>query len=123
MPTLPSNGVSFTLEELHQSIEMQLERSTLQDLTDDKALQHAVCGLTEEAGEVAGLLKREVYQEKPVERERWVDELGDVLWYLIVTARAKGLTLDEVFKYNEAKLAKRYGPFGLDTAQLTMEGF
>lgn len=123
MPTLPSNGVSFTLEELHQSIEMQLERSPLQDLTDDKALQHAVCGLTEEAGEVAGLLKREVYQKKPVERERWIDELGDVLWYLIVTARAKGLTLDEVFKYNEEKLAERYGPFGLDPTQLTMEDF
>jgi len=123
MLTLPSNGVSFTLEELHQSIEMQLECSPLRDLTDDRALQHAVCGLTEEAGEVAGLLKREVYQEKPVERERWVDELGDVLWYLIVTARAKGLTLDEVFKYNEEKLTKQYGPFGLDPTQLTMEDF
>lgn len=123
MLTLPSNGVSFTLEELHQSIEMQLEHSPFRDLTDDKALQHAVCGLTEEAGEVAGLLKREAYQKKPVERERWIDELGDVLWYLIVTARAKGLTLDEVFEYNEEKLTKRYGPFGLDLTQLTMEDF
>lgn len=111
MSTTPKHGLTFTLEELHASIEGQLERSTLGDLSDDKALQHAVCGLTEEAGEVAGLLKREVYQGKPVSRERWVDEMGDVLWYLIVTARCKGITMDEVFMYNERKLEKRYGTF------------
>ena len=36
------------------------------------------------------------------------DELGDVLWYLAVAAKAAGLTLDEVAAKNVDKLRARY---------------
>lgn len=107
----PSKGTSFTCEEMELSFCRQLHNSDLCRMTGTSSLSHAVCGLTEEAGEVAGLLKREVFRSKPVARERWVEELGDVLWYLIATAHEKGIRLDDIFMYNQTKLTERYGEF------------
>lgn len=108
---LPSNGKSFTCVELEESIRRQMVRSDLNRLTGTSSLSHAVCGLTEEAGEVAGLLKREVYRMNAVADARWVEELGDVLWYLIACVLERGLTLDEVFMHNQLKCTERYGEF------------
>lgn len=107
----PSNKKSFTCEEMELSIARQLKVSDLSRLSGSSALCHAVCGLTEEAGEVAGLLKREVFRENEVPRERWVEELGDVLWYLIACAMEQGITMDEIFMYNQQKCSERYGEF------------
>lgn len=111
MLVYPSNGESFTCVEMTLSIEKQMQVSDLSRLEESSALCHAVCGLTEEAGEVAGLLKREVFRENEVPRKRWVEELGDVLWYLIAVAKEKGLSLDEIFEYNQTKCYERYGAF------------
>ena len=108
---LPSNGESFTCQEMSLSIEQQMQVSDLSRLTGHSALCHAVCGLTEEAGEVAGLLKREVFRGNDVPKERWVEELGDTLWYLIAVAKEKCITLDEIFEYNQKKCYERYGKF------------
>ena len=43
-------------------------------------------------------------------------ELGDVLWYVAVTADAYGLDLDDIAEANIAKLKARY-PEGFDTAR------
>ena len=72
-------------------------------------LSCAVSGLCEEAGEVAGLLNREVYKQNDVPYFRWVEELGDVLWYVVAVASLKGITLEEIFDHNTYKLQKRYG--------------
>lgn len=69
----------------------------------------AVMGLNEEAGEVAGLACREGYKKIPMPRYKWLEELGDVLWYLTAATMAKGLTLEELWKYNVEKLEGRYG--------------
>ena len=69
----------------------------------------AVMGLNEEAGEVAGLACRECYKKIPMPRYKWLEELGDVLWYLTAATIAKGLTLEELWQYNVEKLEGRYG--------------
>ena len=69
----------------------------------------AVMGLNEEAGEVAGLACRECYKEIGMPKYKWLEELGDVLWYLTAAIIAKGLTLEEVWEYNVTKLEDRYG--------------
>lgn len=69
----------------------------------------AVMGLNEEAGEVAGLACRECYKTIEMPRYRWLEELGDVLWYLTAATMAKGLTLEELWQYNVEKLEGRYG--------------
>ena len=69
----------------------------------------AVMGLNEEAGEVAGLACRECYKDIAMPRYKWLEELGDVLWYLTAATMAKGLTLEELWQYNVEKLEGRYG--------------
>ena len=68
-------------------------------------------GLTNEAGEVAGKLKK-VFRDKNGEinaetKAALKAELGDVLWYLAQVATELDLTLDEIAEYNIEKLYSR----------------
>ena len=69
----------------------------------------AVMGLNEEAGEVAGLACRECCKGICMPTNKWLEELGDVLWYLTAATIAKGFTLEEMWQYNVEKLEGRYG--------------
>ena len=68
-------------------------------------------GLTNEAGEVAGKLKK-VFRDKNGQinaetKAALKAELGDVLWYLAQVATELDLTLDEIAEYNIEKLYSR----------------
>jgi NTP pyrophosphatase (non-canonical NTP hydrolase) len=68
-------------------------------------------GLTSEAGEVAGKIKK-IFRDKggiigDGEREALKSELGDVLWYLAQVCTELGLTLNEVAEMNIEKLYSR----------------
>ena len=65
-------------------------------------------GLAEEAAEVLGLIRKRVFQAKVVGDERMIEELGDVLWCLAVTAHTLGISLSTVAAENQAKLARRH---------------
>jgi NTP pyrophosphatase (non-canonical NTP hydrolase) len=73
----------------------------------DRALD-AAAGLAEEAGEVLGLVRKRAFQSRDVARETFVEELGDVLWCLAMTADSLGLTMNEVARANVDKLEKRH---------------
>jgi len=68
-------------------------------------------GLTNEAGEVAGKIKKVFRDKDGVISEETRDalkaELGDVLWYLAQVATELNLSLDEIAEYNIAKLLDR----------------
>ena len=79
------------------------------------AIGHAVIyptlGLVNEAGEVAGKIKK-VFRDKSGEisaetTEALKAELGDVLWYLAQIATELGVGLDEVASANLTKLFDR----------------
>ena len=68
-------------------------------------------GLANEAGEVAGKVKK-IFRDKggfisDADREALKQELGDVLWYLTQICTELGLTLEEVAEANLVKLASR----------------
>lgn len=72
---------------------------------------YPVLGLANEAGEVAGKVKK-VFRDKGGEineatRAALASELGDVLWYLSQVCTELGLSLDEVAGQNIAKLLDR----------------
>ncbi len=72
---------------------------------------YPVLGLANEAGEVAGKVKK-VFRDKGGEiseetRAALGSELGDVLWYLSQVCTELGLSLDEVAEKNIAKLYDR----------------
>jgi NTP pyrophosphatase (non-canonical NTP hydrolase) len=68
-------------------------------------------GLVNEAGEVAGKVKK-AFRDKGGEvseetRQALKAELGDVLWYITQVATELGLSLDEIAEYNLTKLYDR----------------
>lgn len=75
---------------------------------DDRIVYPAL-GLANEAGELAGKVKkwmRHDYDET-VLRDQAVGELGDVLWYIAAIATDLGLSLEDIAKHNIAKLNDR----------------
>ena len=83
-------------------------RTANSSLAPDERLVDAAAGLSEEAGEVLGLVRKRVFQQRDAGRDRFVEELGDVLWCLAVTAEALGLSLDEIARANHRKLEQRH---------------
>ena len=68
-------------------------------------------GLVNEAGEVAGKIKK-VFRDKDGQineetRQALKAELGDVLWYIAQVATELDLSLDEIAEHNIAKLYDR----------------
>ena len=71
-------------------------------------ITNGVLGLAGEAGECCDIVKKYKYQGHELNKEKLMDELGDVLWYIAETASGLGVTLEEVAQYNLDKLHKRY---------------
>ena len=65
-------------------------------------------GLNGESGECIDILKKVLFQGHDLDKERLASELGDVAWYLAVSADAIGYDLETIFKKNIEKLYKRY---------------
>lgn len=79
---------------------------------EEVAHQYTILGLVNEAGEVAGKLKKMMRgDELPNDDVSWRDligaELGDVLWYASEICNAFGLNLSDVAEYNLKKLQDR----------------
>jgi NTP pyrophosphatase (non-canonical NTP hydrolase) len=71
---------------------------------------HALLGLVGEAGEVANLVKKQLYKPGVVDDNAAViDELADVAYYLAVLASLYGVTFDGLFAHLAGKLAGGHG--------------
>ena len=86
---------------------------TAAGLNHKQLLINGVMGLNGEAGEVIDLVKKHLFQGHELPTDKLLDELGDVLWYLAISAAAIGRNLEEVMEHNVSKLLKRY-PDGFD---------
>lgn len=71
-------------------------------------------GLAGEAGEVVDIVKKAFFHGHPLKTHEIVKELGDVAWYLAVTAHCVGYDLESVLQTNVDKLRNRY-PEGFDS--------
>jgi NTP pyrophosphatase (non-canonical NTP hydrolase) len=74
---------------------------------------NGVLGLGGESGECLDIVKKHLFQGHDLNKEHLAEELGDVAWYLAVSAYAIGLDLESVLLGNVEKLRKRY-PDGFD---------
>ena len=74
---------------------------------------NGVLGLCGESGECADLVKKHLFQGHDLDKEHLAKELGDVAWYLAVTAHLIGYDLESIFEMNVNKLLERY-PEGFD---------
>ena len=74
---------------------------------------NGLMGLNGEAGEAIDILKKHLFQGHELDKAHLAKELGDVAWYLAVSADAIGYNLETIFQMNIDKLRARY-PEGFD---------
>ena len=96
-------------------------RKTWNVIPMDHSIVYPTLGLVNEAGEVAGKIKK-IFRDKggvigDDDREALKGELGDVLWYLTQICTELGLSLEEVAAANIEKLFSR-----LERGQIRGEG-
>jgi len=76
-----------------------------------KGYVYPALGLASEAGEVAGVIKKIIRDEKgevsEEKREVLKSELGDVLWYIAQIATEIDINLDKIAEDNITKLLSR----------------
>jgi NTP pyrophosphatase (non-canonical NTP hydrolase) len=77
-------------------------------------LLNGLMGLNGEAGECIDILKKNLFQGHLLDTQHMAKELGDVAWYLAVSANAIGYDLETILQMNIDKLQKRY-PDGFRT--------
>jgi NTP pyrophosphatase (non-canonical NTP hydrolase) len=68
----------------------------------------AAAGMAEEAGEALGIIRKHLFQQHPLDRERVTKELGDVLWCVAAVATSFDISLDAAAQANIEKLRRRY---------------
>lgn len=90
-------------------------------------LMTGAIGIASEGGEFAEIVKKCVFQGKPLDSETIFHakrELGDIMWYWINSCRALGLDPNEVLAENVNKLKARYpgGEFDVYYSENRKEG-
>ena len=83
-------------------------RTVNTNLQDDEQLANLCMGLCGETGEVVDYIKKYIYHGHLVEREKLVEELGDVMWYLTNLATFFELPMCDILEENIRKLEERY---------------
>lgn len=89
-------------------------RTVNKSLSTFQQLKNGIMGLNGEAGECIDILKKHLFQGHAFNAEHMAKELGDVAWYLAVSANVIGYDLDTIMQMNVDKLKARY-PDGFDT--------
>lgn len=117
-------GLDYTDKGLPQSV-LDLERVSPDTLAaglkgfvklyaDNPAINpvdliHGIVGSQGESGELLEALSISVLDNQiPVDLVNIIEECGDKLWYIALTLRAIGSTIDEAMELNIEKLKKRY---------------
>ena len=87
----------------------QLAMKTLNpELNKKDILINGVMGLCGESGEAIDIVKKWLAQGHDLDKEKLAKELGDIAWYLAETATALDMPLEDIFRANIEKLARRY---------------
>ena len=103
-------------------------RQRLDDLGngDIPRLLTAALGLSAESGEFTEIVKKLVFQGKPMTddtKTHMIKELGDVMWYWVTACMALELDPVEVISENQKKLEARYGEqFTVDQSEVRAKG-
>ena len=103
------------------------ERLDSLSANDVPRLLTAALGLSAESGEFTEIVKKLVFQGKPLSEEtrtHMIKELGDVMWYWTQGCMALGVDPNEVITTNKKKLMARYpeGEFEVAKSENRKEG-
>ena len=96
----------------HQELVKALKKSPeliLLDLTPFKVdLDHVALGIAGESGEVVDVIKKHTQNNKPLDVDKLILEMGDLEFYLEGLRQIVGVTRQQVLDANIQKLLDRY---------------
>ena len=120
------NAVTSQQSKDHKAFLYRLQELEGQEFPTERLFTAAV-GMSAEAGEFTEVVKKIVFQGKPVNEENLFHlkrELGDIAWYWINSCRALDLDPNEVIAENVNKLKSRYpdGNFNVWYSENRQEG-
>ena len=120
------DAVTSVQSKEHEAFVYRVQELEGQGFPSERLLTASV-GMCAEAGEFTEVVKKIVFQGKPVTEENLFHlkrELGDIMWYVMQACMGLGVDLDEVIEMNVDKLAARYpgGAFDVHYSENRQEG-
>lgn len=118
---------AVTSDESNELATLTQRLSYLDTKVNVALLMTGAIGLASEGGEFSEIVKKCVFQGKPMEEDtifHMKRELGDIMWYWISACRALDLDPNEVVEENVNKLKARYpgGEFDVHYSENRKEG-
>ena len=110
----------------HEAFIYRLQELEGQGFPSERLLTASV-GMCAEAGEFTEIVKKIIFQGKPVNEENLFHlkrELGDIMWYVAQACIGLDISLDEIMEMNVEKLVARYpgGNFDVHYSENRKEG-
>ena len=110
----------------HEAFVYRIQELEGQGFPSERLLTASV-GMCAEAGEFTEIVKKIIFQGKPVNEENLFHlkrELGDIMWYVAQACIGLDISLDEVMEMNVEKLVARYpgGNFDVHYSENRKEG-
>ena len=109
-----------------ESFSVRLRELYSEGLSVERLLTAAV-GMSAESGEFTEVVKKMIFQGKPVNEENLFHlkrELGDIMWYVAQACMALDTDFNEIIEMNVDKLKSRYpgGEFDVHFSENRKEG-
>ena len=73
-------------------------------------LDYAIIGMVTESAKLLDITKKTKKSLTPLNREKVIEELGDLLWYMNLAISELGLSYEEIAQANLTKISKKYPP-------------
>jgi NTP pyrophosphatase (non-canonical NTP hydrolase) len=120
------NAVTSQPSQDHEAFVYRIQELEGQGFPTERLLTAAV-GMSAEAGEFTEVVKKIIFQGKPVNEENLFHlkrELGDIMWYVAQACMGLDTTIDEIIEMNVDKLKSRYpgGNFDIHYSENRKEG-
>ena len=120
------NAVTSVQSKEHEAFIYRLQELEGEGFHSERLLTAAV-GLCAEAGEFTEIIKKTIFQGKPVTEENLFHlkrEMGDIMWYFMQACMALDVSPEEIIEMNVDKLKSRYpgGEFDVHYSENRKEG-
>ena len=120
------NAVTSVQSKEHEAFIYRLQELEGEGFHSERLLTAAV-GMSAEAGEFTEVIKKMIFQGKPVTEENLFHlkrELGDIMWYVMQACIGLDVSLEEIVEMNVEKLMSRYpeGAFDVHFSENRKEG-
>ena len=120
------NAVTSNPSKEHEAFIYRLQELEGEGFHSERLITAAV-GMCAEAGEFTEIVKKMIFQGKPVNEENLYHmkrELGDIMWYIAQACMGLRTSIDEIIEMNVEKLEARYpgGEFDVHYSENRKEG-